>query len=94
MIMPEERKKTKWTVSKKISLCCNSPMKLDAPLSDVGICTKCNRIAFDKSKQDRLSNNRYQSFKKIADDGLYNNSWGKRPSNYRHIMKTTRNTKK
>ncbi len=94
MIMTEKRKKTEWNLSDKKSLCCDADMKLDSPISDIGVCTKCNRLAIDKEKQDRLSNNRYQSFKKIADDGLYNNTWGKPPKNYRYIYKSFKNTKK
>ncbi len=94
MIMTEKKKKTEWTVSEKLSLCCKAPMKLDSPGADVGVCTKCNKLAIDKEKEYRLSNNRYQSFKKIADDGLYNNTWGKAPKNYRFIYKSNRNTKK
>ncbi|HBY68749.1 MAG TPA: hypothetical protein DEG69_13995 [Flavobacteriaceae bacterium] len=85
--MIEKKKKTVWKVSEKTSLCCKAPMKLDSPASDVGVCTKCNRLAFNKDKQHRLHKNRYQSFKKIADDGLYNNTWGKKPSNYRYYKK-------
>ena len=85
--MTEEKKKTSWKISQKISLCCNVPMKLDSPASDVGVCTKCNKLAFNKDKQKRLHKNRYQSFKKIADDGFYNNTWGRRPNNYTFFKK-------
>jgi len=94
MIMTEEKKKTKWEISEKTSLCCKAPMKLDTPISDIGVCTKCKRLAIDIKKQERLANNRYQSFKKIADDGLYNNAWGRAPKNYRNINRNFRNTKK
>lgn len=78
---------TEFKISNKKSLCCGVDMKLDTPNSDIGVCTKCNKFAFDKARQDRLSNNRYQGFKKIADDGLYNNSWKRTPSNYRLFTK-------
>ena len=80
-------------LSDKISLCCKAKMKLDSPNSDVGICTKCKKIAFDKNKEKRLWQNRNQSFKKIADDAIYNLTWGKSQNNYRTIGKSSRNTK-
>ena len=76
---------TKFTISNKKSLCCDTNMKLDTPGSDIGVCTNCGKLAFDKAKQSRLSNNRHQGFKKIADDGLYNNTWGKKPNNFRFL---------
>ena len=53
---------TKFTLSNKLSICCNAKMKLDVPNSDIGICTNCGGLAFDKAKEHRLSNNRYQKF--------------------------------
>tara|TARA_R100001594_G_C3969650_1_gene247493 strand:+ start:524 stop:781 length:258 start_codon:yes stop_codon:yes gene_type:complete len=76
---------TEFKISNKKSLCCGENMKLDAPNSDIGICVKCGKLAFDKAKESRLSNNRHQGFKKIADDGLYNNTWGKKQHNYKFI---------
>ena len=76
------RKKVKWKMSEKKSMCCNTNMKLDVEVSDIGICSKCNKLAFNKAKESRLSKNRQQDFKKIADDGLYNNYWNKKRPNY------------
>tara|TARA_R110000765_G_scaffold138807_1_gene238861 strand:+ start:346 stop:636 length:291 start_codon:yes stop_codon:yes gene_type:complete len=76
------RKKVEWSMSEKKSLCCNANMKLDVEGSDIGMCSKCNKICFNKAKESRLSKNRQQDFKKIADDGLYNNYWNKKKPNY------------
>ncbi len=78
---------SKFKMSEKKSLCCNANMKLDVKISDVGVCSKCNKFAFNRDSQNRLSKNRHQNFKKIADDGLYNNSWNKKPANYRALSK-------
>tara|TARA_Y100000816_G_scaffold283816_1_gene261148 strand:- start:454 stop:714 length:261 start_codon:yes stop_codon:yes gene_type:complete len=84
---------TKFTLSNKLSICCNAKMKLDVPNSDIGICTNCGGLAFDKAKEHRLSNNRYQKFKKIADDGLYNNEWNsKKKIEYRFFTPRKRNS--
>tara|TARA_R100001463_G_scaffold48217_2_gene97272 strand:- start:12 stop:284 length:273 start_codon:yes stop_codon:yes gene_type:complete len=87
------RKKEKdFKISNKISLCCKAKMKLDYPNSDIGVCTKCNRIAIDVKKEERLSFNRNQSFKKIADDGLYNLTWKKKANNYRNVKHIPRSS--
>ena len=80
-------------LSDKLSLCCKAKMKLDTPNSDVGVCTKCNRLAIDRNKEGRLSQNKNQSFKKVADDAIYNLTWRKAPKNYRIIPKSLGNSK-
>ena len=88
------RKKAKdFILSDKLSICCNAKMKLDYPSSDIGVCTNCGKLAMDKSKQDRLWKNKNQSFKKIADDAIYNVTWNKKRNNYRYVSKSNRNTK-
>mgnify|MGYP003117639502 FL=1 len=88
------RKKAKdFILSDKLSICCREKMKLDYPSSDIGVCTKCGKLAMDKSKQDRLWKNKNQSFKKIADDAIYNVTWNKKRNNYRYVSNSTRNTK-
>tara|TARA_R100000008_G_scaffold86525_3_gene79978 strand:+ start:1262 stop:1546 length:285 start_codon:yes stop_codon:yes gene_type:complete len=92
----EIRKKYNWeniknNLSEKNSLCCKEPMiLLGGGKSDVGICSKCRGLAFDKNNQQRLSSNRYQSFKKIADDGIYNNSFRKKPKIYTRFKHSKR----
>ena len=80
-------------LSNKLSLCCKAKMKLDTPNSDIGICTKCNRFAIDKNKENRLSQNKNQAFKKVADDAIYNLTWRKSTNNYRIIPKSSKNSK-
>ena len=82
-----------FSLSDKLSLCCKAKMKLDTPSSDVGVCTKCNRLAIDRNKEGRLSQNKNQSFKKVADDAIYNLTWRKAPKNYRIIPKSSGNSK-
>ena len=60
-------------VSDKKSLCCNEGIIiLGGKNQDIGICSKCKKFSMDKEKKNRLSSNRNQSFKRIADDALYN----------------------
>jgi len=60
-------------VSDKKSLCCNQGIIiLGGKNQDIGICSKCKKFSMDREKKTRLSNNRNQSFRRIADDALYN----------------------
>tara|TARA_R100000805_G_C3607743_1_gene108220 strand:+ start:587 stop:859 length:273 start_codon:yes stop_codon:yes gene_type:complete len=85
--------KADFKISDKLSLCCNAKMKLDTPSSDVGVCTKCGKLAIDKTREGRLWQNRNQSFKKIADDAYYNVTWNRTLNNYTKIGRPSTNTK-
>ena len=80
-------------LSNKLSLCCKEEMRLDTPISDIGVCTKCNKFSIDKNKESRLHQNKNQAFKKIADDAIYNLTWRKSPKNYRITPKSSKNSK-
>tara|TARA_B110000238_G_C15906680_1_gene344342 strand:+ start:176 stop:505 length:330 start_codon:yes stop_codon:yes gene_type:complete len=75
---PVESERYKWDeikddISDKNSLCCNvGIIILGGRNQDIGICSKCKKFSMDRKKKDRLSSNRNQSFKRIADDALYN----------------------
>jgi len=71
------------TESDKLSICHKKPLLMFGNAnSDIGLCSKCKKLSFDIKNRMRLKRNRYQSFKKIADDGLYNNTWRRASNNY------------
>jgi len=82
-----KRTKYKWKeiegkLSDKKSLCCKVPIIiLGGANDDIGVCSKCKKFTIDELKQGRLSFNRYQKFKKIADDALYDFD-SKKTNNY------------
>lgn len=79
-------------LSDKNSLCCNEPIIiLGGKNQDIGVCSSCKKFAIDKKKQGRLSQNRSQSFKKIAADALYN--FDEKSNNYSIKGKPARNEK-
>ena len=84
-----DRKKFKWKDIKekhsgKKSLCCKAPIVIlgESVNDDIGVCSKCRKFAIDELKQGRLSFNRHQKFKRIADDALYDFD-SKKSNNYR-----------
>ena len=80
-------------LSDKKSLCCNQEIIiLGGKNQDIGICSSCKKFSIDKDKQGRLSQNRNQSFKKIAADALYN--FEGISNNYSIKGKPARNEKK
>lgn len=83
-----DRKKFKWKEiqdkhSEKKSLCCKAPIIIlgESVRDDIGVCSKCKKFAIDELKQGRLSFNRHQKFKRIADDALYDFD-SKKSNNY------------
>lgn len=84
-----DRKKFKWKDIKdkhsdKKSLCCKAPIVIlgESANDDIGVCSKCKKFSIDKTKQQRLSGNRHQKFKRIASDALYDFD-SKKSHNYR-----------
>tara|TARA_R110000787_G_scaffold82517_5_gene178318 strand:- start:3528 stop:3863 length:336 start_codon:yes stop_codon:yes gene_type:complete len=90
-----DRKKFKWKDIKdkhsdKTSLCCKAPIIIlgESTNDDIGVCFKCKKFAIDKTKTKRLSQNRHQKFKRIADDSLYDFD-SKKTNNYRTPKRTS-----